>query len=200
MARQINTSLLQVGLDISGPQQLEAEFHKWMDQEAATAGAMMGAAAASLHQDSVQTRGETCGVSRHPARRDSRDLACSRGGLGCFRIPLGCWNLTRLLLGEGGGDPVGLGSSVRCSRADPMVETAIVVAAFLRIGSTASTITVSPSDSRGLLIWHAFGRGEHCVSSLVPPPANSGPLPFSGNSEFRAMEFFPPPCQQIDIC
>jgi hypothetical protein len=48
---------------------------------------------------------------------------------------------------------------------------------------------VSPSDSRDLLIWHAFGRGEHCVSSLVPPPANSGPLPFSGNSEFRAMEF-----------
>jgi len=29
------------------------------DQAAATAGAMMGAAAASLHQDSVQTRGET---------------------------------------------------------------------------------------------------------------------------------------------
>ena len=29
-------------------------------------------------------------------------------------------------------------------------------------------ITVSPSDSRGLLIWHDFGRGEHCVSSLVP--------------------------------
>ena len=101
------------------------------------------------------------------------------------------------LLAVSQGDPVGLGPSVRCSRADPMVGTGIVVAAFLRIGSTASTITVSPSDSRGLLIWHDFGRGEHCVSSLVPPPTDSGPLPFSGNSAFRAMEFF---AQLFGLC
>ena len=36
-----------------------AETHIGTDQEDATAGAMMGAAAASLPHDSVQTRGET---------------------------------------------------------------------------------------------------------------------------------------------
>jgi len=51
-------------------------------------------------------------VSRHLARPKSRDLACFCGGLGCFWIPVGSWNLSFFLLETEEDDPVEHGLSV----------------------------------------------------------------------------------------
>ena len=118
-------------------------------------------------------------------------MARMDGILWHFPFPVMRCGLFLLLREEREGDPVGFVSSVDWAGSDPdrtSVGSGMSAAHLMRFWSAASTIIVSPSGSRDLLVRLDFGRGGHCVSSLVPPPANSGPLPFSGNSEFRAME------------
>ena len=109
-----------------------------------------------------------------------------------FPFPVMRCGLFLLLREEREGDPVGFVSSVDWAGSDPdrtSVGSGMSAAHLMRFWSAASTIMVSPSGSRDLLIRLDFGRGGRCVLPL--PSFPPGALPAPGTPKFAIKIFSP---------